>query len=103
MRRAIFVFGALVTLATGLTVVAGAMSGRAQAQVYYQCPAGYYFDPSYGCLPLSYFYGPPYYPYPDFGFDFFYGPGYRGGGFRPGVGPRGGGARGFGGGGGGRR
>lgn len=56
----------------------------ASAQVYGQCPAGYYYVPNYGCAPLSYVYGYPYcgypyyygYPYcgyPYFGFDFFYG------------------------------
>jgi hypothetical protein len=46
---------------------------RTPAEVYDQCPVGYYYDPNYGCLPLSYFYGPPAYGYPDLGFGFFYG------------------------------
>lgn len=89
---------ALLFLATiGLAIAVDAMSESAHAQVY--CPAGYYWDPNYGCLPLSYFYGPPYYVYPDYGFGFFYGPGFRGYGYGRGVG-RGGGAHGFRGGGG---
>lgn len=89
--------GTLTVVAIAFAILSGAMSEHAEAQVY-QCPPGYYYDPSYGCLPLSYFYGPPYsYVYPDFGFDFFYGGGYRGRGFgRGGVAPRGGGADGFG-------
>jgi hypothetical protein len=69
----------------------------------YQCPPGYYYYPNYGCAPPSYFYGPPYYAYPDFGFDFFYGPGWRRGwyggpvyhgGPPPGGAPHGGGGHG---------
>jgi hypothetical protein len=77
------------------------------AQAQYVCPPGYYYDPTYGCVPNGYFTGPPYYAYPDFGFDFFYGGGwggrgrggYGGGGFHGGGGGHGGG--GFHGGGGG--
>lgn len=43
----------------------------------YQRPPGYYYYPNYGCAPVGYFYGLPYYAYLDFGFDFFYGPGWR--------------------------
>ena len=58
-----------------LALAAGAATSRsAHAQGYpYQCPPGYYFDPNYGCVPLSYFYGPPTYVYPGFSFGFFYG------------------------------
>lgn len=83
----------LFVVAIGLLAGADAMSDSAQAQVY-QCPPGYYFDPAYGCLPIGYLYGPPYYIYPPaFGFGFFYGPGWRGGayrGYRGGYGYRGG-------------
>jgi hypothetical protein len=48
----------------------------ARAQYVPACPPGYYYYPSYGCVPPGYFYGPPYYAYPDFGFGFFYGPGW---------------------------
>lgn len=67
--------GAALTLAL-LCSAAGddAITGSVRAQAYYyQCPAGYYWDPSYGCLPLRYFYGPPTYVYPDIGFGLFYG------------------------------
>jgi len=61
------------------------ISERVSAQTYYQCPDGYYYDPVYGCEPLSYFYGPPTYVYPDNGFGFFYGGGWgRGFGYRGG-------------------
>jgi hypothetical protein len=73
---------------------------RVSGQIYDQCPAGYYFDPNYGCLPLSYFYGPPTVTYPYPGFGFFYGgnwsrgapPGYYRGGGHPGGGVHAGGA-----------
>jgi len=66
---------AAVLAAIGIAVAGDAITGsaRAQAYYYYQCPAGYYWDPNYGCLPLNYFYGPPAYVYPDIGFGFFYG------------------------------
>ncbi len=58
----------------GLVIAASAISGRASAQpYYYQCPYGYYYLAGYGCAPLSYYYGPPYYAYPNFSFGFFYG------------------------------
>ena len=63
-------------LLISLPLAAGVLSTRpADAQVGYpyNCPPGYFFDPSYGCIPLSYFYGPPTYVYPGFGFGFFYG------------------------------
>jgi hypothetical protein len=79
-------------------------------------PDGYYYDPAYGCEPLSYFYGPPTYVYPDYGFGFFYGGGWGrgghgfghggghpGGGFHGGVHGGGGGFHGGGGHGGGHR
>lgn len=98
MRWAKTLPGALLFLtAIGLAVGADAISESAYGQPYpyYQCPAGYYWDPYYGCLPVNYIYGPPYYAYPDLGFGFFYGigPSYR---YRPrvgisrGVAPRGG-------------
>lgn len=91
MRRAKIIPRPILLLAIGLAVAVGAASQGAYGQAYYACPPGYYWSPGYGCLPLSYFYGPPYYVYPDFGFGFFYGgvwgpgrvyrrgPAYRGG------------------------
>ena len=78
-RSALFIGGIAL-------IVFSAVSERVSAQAYYyQCPDGYYYDPVYGCEPLSYFYGPPTYVYPDSGFGFFYGGGWgrgfgRGGG-----------------------
>jgi hypothetical protein len=108
MRRAKILSGAILFLAAiGFAVAVDATSEGAYAQGYPLCPAGYYWDPNYGsCLPLNYFYGPPYYVYPDFGFNFFYGGGWgarRGYGVGRGVAPRGGGTHGVGRGGGGRR
>ena len=58
----------------GLVIAASCISEPAAAQVYYyQCPPGYAYQAGYGCLPLSYFYGPPAYVYPNFSFPFFYG------------------------------
>lgn len=99
MRRAKTLPGALLFLAAiGLGVSGAAIpeSAYGQPYPYYQCPVGYYWDPSYGCLPVSYLYGPPYYAYPDLGFGFFYGigPRYRYGrgvGVGRGAAPRGGG------------
>lgn len=54
-------------------LVVAAASGCTQDQGYAECSAGYYWYSPYGCVPLGYFYGPPYYAYPDFGFGFFYG------------------------------
>ncbi len=88
----------------GLVIAVLVTSEHVSAQYYYQCPDGYYYDPVYGCEPLSYFYGPPTYVYPDIGFGFFYGGGWgRGvahGGGHPGGGghPDGGGHSGGGGG-----
>jgi hypothetical protein len=48
----------------------------ARAQITPYCGLNMYWDPNYGCLPLTYFYGPPYYAYPSLGFRFFYGPGW---------------------------
>lgn len=41
----------------------------AMAQYYYNCPAGYYYVPAYGCLPYAYApgYGYPYYDYYGYG------------------------------------
>ena len=77
----------LFVSACGLLFAADAVSGSAEAQAYV-CAPGYYFDPYYGCLPLNYFYGPPYYVYPDYGFGFFYGPVGRGRGYG-GIAPHG--------------
>src|SRR5271166_6351147 len=52
----------------GLVIALSLISERVSSQTYYQCPDGYYYDPVYGCEPLSYFYGPPTYVYPDNGF-----------------------------------
>ena len=69
-----------LALAVLITAGGDAITGSARAQAYYyQCPAGYYWDPYYGCLPLGYFYGPPRYVYPDIGFGFFYGGRWYGG------------------------
>jgi hypothetical protein len=97
----------LAGIAIGIALAGAMMPGRLSAQIYDQCPIGYYYDPNYGCLPLSYFYGPPAYPYPNLGFGFFYGGnwnrgvpsgyagrGYSGGGHVAGARPAGGGAHG---------
>ncbi len=81
-------------IAIGLGLAAS--STHLSAQIYYQCPDGYYYDPNYGCLPLSYYYGPPSYILPFAGFGFFYGGNWaRRGGFTHGGGhpsyPHGGG------------
>jgi hypothetical protein len=92
----------------GMALVLSALVPSARAQ--YACPAGYYYDPTYGCVPNTYQTW-PYYAYPDYGFDFFYGPGwggrwggyhgggrvYGGGGYHGGGGGRGGGGHGGGG------
>lgn len=87
MPRTKLLAGACLALAMiGLAGASDALLGSARAQAYYyQCPVGYYWDPTYGCLPLGYLYGPPTYIYPDIGFGFFYGghwyahPGHPGG------------------------
>ena len=87
--RPILACAAAVSLGMGIALVGIAAPMPAQAQYPYACPPGYYFDPNYGCVPAAYLYGPPYYPYPYFGYDFFYGGGwdgvYRGGGHPGGV------------------
>lgn len=99
MRQAkILPSAALFIGGIGLVIAVSVISECASAQTYYQCPDGYYYDPVYGCEPLSYFYGPPTYVYPDTGFGFFYGGGwghgFRYGGSHPsGVGHFGGGGR----------
>ena len=76
----------LLCLAAGFALFA-MQSAHLSAQIYYQCPDGYYYDPNYGCLPLSYFYGPPTYILPFAGFGFFYGGNWgRGGGYPHGGG-----------------
>jgi len=105
MTRATLVSGTVLLLAA-LGLAVGVLASRpADAQVVYQCPPGYAYDPTYGCLPLSYFYGPPAYPYPGVGFGFFYGghwDRWHDGGPRGGA-PHGGGGAPHGGGGGGHR
>jgi hypothetical protein len=86
-------------LAGAAVVVAVLATGqRTSAQYPYQCPVGYYYLAGYGCAPLDYYYGPPDYIYPGFGF--FYGGSwgrgrgsYGGGGFHGGGGGHGGGHR----------
>lgn len=63
----IFPRGFAALAAIGLVVAAA--SGCTQGQGYAECSAGYYWYSPYGCVPLGYFYGPPYYAYPDFGFN----------------------------------
>ena len=86
----------LLCLVAVFALVFARQPAHLSAQIYYQCPDGYYYDPNYGCLPLSYFYGPPAYVFPFAGFGFFYGGnwghggGYaRGGGGHPGGGGHG--------------
>jgi hypothetical protein len=81
-------------LGIGFMTAGCLLPAPAQAQYGYPCAPGYYYYPNYGCVPPGYFYGYPYYAYPDFGFDFFYGPGWGrrwGGYYGPGRGvpPRG--------------
>lgn len=108
MTRGRTVTGALyILLGIGAGLAGFVMSAPARAQYGYPCPPGYYYDLNYGCVLPGYFYGPPYYAYPDYGFDFFYGGGwgqrwggYHGGGAGPhggaphGAAPRGGGGHG---------
>jgi len=76
-RRLISLAGAIAALlAGGSALIAPTVPAR--AQYGYVCPRGYHYDPTYGCVPYGYFGGPPYYAYPDFGFDFFYGGGWGG-------------------------
>jgi hypothetical protein len=93
-RRSILGYAA--TAAVGMGVVLGGVTAAtpAHAQYAYACAPGYYFAPGYGCVPGGYVYGPPYYPYPDYGLGFFYGSGWGGGwhgGWRGGGGFHGGG------------
>jgi hypothetical protein len=75
-----------IALNLGLVFLGGAT--RANAQVTYACPPGYYFLANYGCYPFGGYttYAPPpayaYYPaypsypyayYPQFGFNFRFG------------------------------
>jgi hypothetical protein len=109
LPRTILFLGSLA-----LVVAALAIGQRASAQSDYQCPDGYYYIASYGCAPLSYYYGDPGSVFPDTGFGFFYGGGFgrgvgagrgfhgggeHGGGFHGGGGHGGGGHGGGGGGG----
>jgi hypothetical protein len=77
MRRDTTQTGAsAVLLGISLAVAVCVRPGAALAQYGYPCPLGYYYYPNYGCVPPGYFYGSPYYAYPDFGFELFYGPGW---------------------------
>ena len=79
----------LLLLGMGFAFAGSAPWAPARAQYVYQCPPGYYYYPAYGCVLSGYAYPSPYYPYPDFGFDFLYGGGWGGwDGYR--GGPRGG-------------
>src|SRR5271169_1270683 len=110
-----------IMLMSGIGLAAAALGGSqpAAAQSYsddYSCPAGYVYDPSYGCTLSGYAYEPydygysPYYggfgsyyasPHRDFGHGFAHG---MGGGINHGAGFAHGGGGGFGhGGGGGHR
>jgi len=70
----------LIRLGIGLAFAGFVVAAPARAQYAYPygyaCPPGYYYDPDYGCVPPGYYYGAPYYAYPGFGFEFFYGPGW---------------------------
>lgn len=61
----------------GVALVLSAAALIPSARAQYVCPAGYYYDPTYGCVPNTYL-TYPYYAYPDYGFNFFYGPGWSG-------------------------
>lgn len=89
-----------IGLAAGGLVLCAPARAQNVYQYGYTCPPGDYYYPNYGCVPPGYYYPPPYYVYPDFGFDFFYGGGWgrRWGGYYGGGGYRGGGYRGGGGG-----
>ena len=85
----------LASITCILLGIAAALAGfavavPARAQYVYQCPPGYYYYPNYGCVLPGYYYAPPYYAYPDFGFDFFYGGGWGGYYRGRGIAPRGG-------------
>jgi len=67
LRRAMLIFSIVFAITTAAT------SNDASAQVTIVCPPGYAYLAGYGCEPLQYFYGPPYYTYPDYGFGLFYG------------------------------
>jgi len=73
MTRATLRSGTVLLLVALGCAAGGLLPRHADAQVVYECPPGYAYDPTYGCVPLSYFYGPPAYVYPGFGFGFFYG------------------------------
>src|SRR5579863_1057006 len=54
----------------------------ADAQYYASCAPGYYYDPTYGCLPYAGAYAPDYYgyvPYAYGGWGGYWGGGWRGG------------------------
>ena len=77
----------LAMAALGVVLAFAKPFTQISAQIYYQCPDGYYYDPTYGCLPISYYYGPPAYIYPGLGFGFFYGGNWgHGGGYARGGG-----------------
>lgn len=60
-----------LTIPAMLAVAAATVAAPrpAMAQYYYNCPAGYYYAPAYGCLPFAYApgYGYPYYDYYGYG------------------------------------
>ena len=73
MRRQAGIIRRLARLLACAGVLSTTTVRPASAQ-YAPCPDGYGPDPFYGCIPLGYLYGPLFYPYPVYGFDFFYGP-----------------------------
>ena len=97
----------------GIAAAGSMLSTPARAQYPYPCAPGYYYDPYYGCVLPNYYNAPPYYAYPEYGFDFFHGggwggyyghgggPAYRGGAPHGGAAPHDGGGHGGGGHGGG--
>jgi hypothetical protein len=91
MLRKVTLRAARLLFGIGLVVGVSALAEHASAQpYYYSCPPGYYYLAGYGCAPLSYAYGPPYYSYPNFGFNFFYGGNWGGYGYGGGRGYYGG-------------
>lgn len=95
MRRdRAFALVSYALLALGIGVALAGCVVAAPGPVPLACPAGYYFDPDYGCVPPAYLYGPPYYAEPGVGFDFFYGGRWGGYDGRAAPPPRGGAPRG---------
>jgi len=71
IRRAMLIFGGIALVIAAAVTTIECASAQITAQVTIVCPDGYAYLEGYGCEPLSYFYGPPYYAYPNYGF--FYG------------------------------